>query len=252
MKNLVFAAFAIATFCVFAQEPQQEAKTRKPVAERLGGRVVKPGSQKGKIAIINTQSKVDGTNFVAVAQSISNDTKLNVVCETAETGDATALKNAAKANFVVIVVDDDKTPAMLVAPEDGWAVVNVSKMDRGLRTDAAKAKFFVGRCRKEVVRAFSLLCGGGISQYPGNVMNAAKLEAIDRFDEKIPQDKVDAYKTYLAEYGVTPAIETVYVKALREGWAPEPKTDAQKVLWEQYHSKPTEPMRIKFDPKQGE
>ena len=34
-----------------------------------------------------------------------------------------------------------KTPGVLAAPDDGWAVMNVRKLARDLRTDAAKERF---------------------------------------------------------------------------------------------------------------
>ena len=43
-----------------------------------------------------------------------------------------------------------------------------------------------------------------------------------------------------------------YRRACEQGWAPQPTNDVQKAIWAEFHTKPTEPMQIKFDPKKGE
>ncbi len=249
MKRLSIVLSVALVSAASVAQPEKKAAPRVSAITRLGGRVVKPGSQKGKIAVIDAQSRVAASNFLAVAQNVASYTKLNVVYEKAAPGEAAKLKAASAADFAVVVVDDETTPAMLVAPEDGWAVVNVAKVGRNLKSAQAMEKFFVGRCRREVIRAFSLLCGGGSSAYPGNVMNAAKLEDVDKYDEGIPHDMIMAYTAYLANYGVTPKIEAVYAKACREGWAPRPTNDVQKAIWERVHAVPDKPIKITFDPK---
>ena len=217
----------------------------------LGGLHMKPGSQKGKVAIIDTQNSVASNAFVGVAAMFSKETKINFVYERAEQGDVQSLMDASKANVVLVIVDDDTTPAMLLAPEDYWGKMNVRKLLRNLKTDRAREKFYASRCAKESTRALSILCGGGSSQYPGNVMNAARFEDADAFTNGLPVDMIDAYVKYLGSLGVSPAIYAVYEKACMQGWAPPPTNDVQRAIWDETRQLPTKPIKIKFDPKKG-
>jgi hypothetical protein len=57
---------------------------------------------------------------------------------------------------------------------------------------------------------------------------------------------------YMERFGVLPAQVSTYRKACVEGWAPPPANDVQKIIYTEVNSKPTEPIKIKFDPKKGE
>ena len=150
---------------------------------------------------------------------------------------------------VVVVVDDETTPAMLVAPEDHWGVVNVAKLVDDLPTEKAKTRFIGSRTTKEAIRAFSLLCGGGSSQFPGNMMNATSLRKLDTTVDSIPVDMVGYYQEYLKTLGVTVRATTNYKTACREGWAPAPTNDVQKAIWDKVHAMPSEPLKIKPEEK---
>lgn len=254
MKKLIVMSVVIAAGVVFADvkpaaQPQGKRVKGDSMLVQMGGRHVRPGSQKGKIAVIDTQSKVAGAEFENVVAMLMKETKLNIVYEKAEKGETAALKAASKADIAIVIVDDATTPALLVAPEDFWAVMNVAKMDKNLKTDAAKAKFYVSRCGKELTRAFSLVCGGGSSSFPGNVMNCAKQEDVDLITNGMPVDRRDAYIRYLQPIGITPAKEVFYEVACQEGWAPKPTDKYQQEIWDEVHAMPEKPIKIKFDPK---
>ena len=91
---------------------------REKVMKRLGNRIEKPGSRKGKVAFIDTRTKPceELKNLVAAYAGL---TRLNLVFETAAPGEPAALKAASKADVAVIIVADDTTPALLAAVEDG-------------------------------------------------------------------------------------------------------------------------------------
>ena len=255
MKTAVTLSLALIAGLAFAQDnaaASQQPKTEKgpSILVRMGGRHIRPGSQKGKIAVIDTQTKVAGDAFKEVVAMMAKETKLNVVYEKAEKGEVAALKANSKADVAVVIVDDAATPSLLVAPEDLWAVMNVAKMDKNLNSDAAKAKFYVPRCARELMRALSLVCGGGSSDYPRNVMNYAKQEDVDlAIENAIPVDRRDAYLQYLAPIGVTPAKWVPYETACREGWAPKPTDKYQQEIWDEVRAIPEKPIKIKFDPK---
>ena len=221
---------------------------REKIKRKLGNRIEKPGSRRGKVAFIDTRAK-PCEELKGLVAAYAELTKLNLVFETAAPGEPTALKTASGADVAVVLVDDETTPAMLAAVEDGWAVVNARRMGRSLATDEAKTKFFEARCAKESMRAFAAVSGGLGSQYPGNIMGIAKIEDLDLVEPYMPIDKLQAIVKHLGSRGVTPTIVAHYRQACQQGWAPPPTNDVQRAIWEKVHSIPDKPLTIEFDPK---
>lgn len=274
MKTLVAsAAVAVAVMAALAEPrsikeimktpvkdltPEEHAIRTKHMKETklriFGEDIVKPGSQQGKIAIVNAQKKLPAGEVDAAVAMLYKCAKFKFAME-AGGGAKSALDRAIGAcaeygaNVALVIVDDATTPAMLVAPEDRWAVVNVGKLDAGIPAGALHDRMFAARCRKEIVRAFSLLCGGGASQFPGNMMSTATIADLDTVQEFIPIDMERRWSDYLANIGVRPAYQRTYKQACKEGWAPAPTNDVQRAIWEKVHQIPDRPMTIEFDPK---
>ena len=120
-----------------------------------------------------------------------------------------------------------------------------------LKTEAAKAKFYEARCRKEIMRGFVCAAGGVGSSFPGNIMNVAKVEDLDLCEEFVPFDKVGVVKQHLKDCGVIPRRFATYRTACREGWAPAPTNEVQRAIWDKVRAMPKKPMKIEFDPKNG-
>lgn len=263
MKNLIVTlSVAVSAIVVFAGETPQTvpAASKNPTAEEIAratpaqrranpamraGIIEKPGSQKGRIVFIDTQDVIAHSNAQKIARHLGVLTDFKVVAVKSKPGDPKTLKEANNADVAIVIVADDNTPPSLVAQEDCWAVVNVKRMDKGLKTDEAKKRFFEPRCRKQMIRAFSLVCGGGASTYPGNIMNAGTIEDFDLYDEGVPVDRITAYLNCLKSYGVTPMVRMPYSRACYQGWAPAPTNEAQKAVWNKYHKLPENPIRIK-------
>lgn len=245
--NKIIVLFAALPLCI-ALFAEDAAANKKPIREKAGV-VVKPGSQRGRIVFADAQNELNATNIARVAGYISLVTGLNVTTAKVRTTDVAELKKSLPANVVVVVTADDKTPPMLVAPEELWAVVNVRKMKEGLKSPAAVEKFFESRARKELLRAYSLVCGGGASTYPRNAMNVATIPELDMCVETLPMDRINAHRTCLQSVGVAPELRVPYGRACYEGWAPAPTNSVQKRIWERAHALPSDPIKIKYDPK---
>ena len=234
---------------VIRTEHMKETKLRI-----FGEDVVKPGSQKGKIVFVNAQGRLPESEIESAAAMIRKCAKFNLAVQTGG-GEKSALDRAAGAcaeygaNVALVVVSDATTPAMLVAPEDRWAVVNVQRLAEGIPPGALNDRMFAARCRKEIVRAFSLLCGGGASQFAGNMMGTATIADLDTVQEFIPIDMERRWSDYLADIGVKPAYQRTYKQACKEGWAPPPTNDIQRAIWDKVHQIPDKPIKIEFDPK---
>lgn len=212
------------------------------------GRVVQPGSQKGVFSIINTQTVYPKSEIEKDIDHINEELKLKFEITDTKPGEPASLVKNASGKLGLVIAFDDTTPAILIAPEDGWGVVNLKKLDR-FPSPEAKAKFFNLRCRREIVRAFFGVAGGMSSQYPENIMSATRIEDLELTTDGIPNDKIVAAQRFLKAQGYSPLRKVPYYKACQEGWAPAPTNEAQKAIWNKVHELPSDPIKIKFDPK---
>ena len=199
-----------------------------------------PGSQKGQIVFVNRQEKLAASEIEAVCREVTKATKCKAVVGEASAG-----------QVVIEVINNPDAPVLAAYPEDYKATVNIGKLDKNLK-GAAIEKFYVSRCRKELLRAFCYACGAGGSQYPDNIMAIGSLADLDLVDEFIPGDTAYSCVSRIIKIGVTPTKLVPYVRACREGWAPAPTNDAQKAIWDKVHAMPTEPLKIKPETKKQE
>ena len=251
IASAVLAWTAVSAFADGAAEPAKETPEQRHYRLR-GGDIERPDSFKGKVVFVDTQSRVAFTNVALAASTLKDAIECNVSAAKSAAGKPEDFLKSMDAAVVVVLVDDETTPAMLVAPEDHWGVVNVAKLVDDLPTQKAKDRFIGSRTTKELIRAFSLLCGGGSSQFPGNMMNATSLRKLDTTVDTIPVDMVNYYQEYLKTLGVTTRAVTTYKTACKEGWAPAPTNDVQKAIWDKVHAMPTEPIKIKPEEKKTE
>lgn len=264
--NLVFllvAAFAATAW----SEPVASTNAGKKVSHRMsrfdqinrkgykvhGGALYEPSSKRGRVIFVNQQTKVGESNLVGVVGLITKNLPINLSVVKAEKGDVLPdVLKANKANFGIAVIDDPVSPAMLVAPEDHWASVNVAKLTAGENGKTVSEPFLEARVRKELLRAFAYLCGATSSQFNGNLMDVTDVGKLDSYGEFLPMDIVRRAQKHLDNAGVTPERITTYRSACEEGWAPKPTNDVQKAIWDMIHAKTTKPLKVKFDPKKGE
>jgi hypothetical protein len=217
-----------------------------------GGFLISPKSFKGRAVILNAQTDVAHNEIVTAAATLAKYSECNVVVEKTEIAQSPVeAKKTLSADLLIIVVADETTPAMLIAPEDNWGYVNVLKLTDDLKSKRSKEKFSSSRARKEIIRAFSLLAGGGSSQFDGNLMNAHNIRETDYMDESIPVDMISYWQRHLKAIGITKKVVKTYLDACEEGWAPAPTNEYQKAIWDKVHAAPKNPMKIEFDPKKG-
>lgn len=252
-KMIVFAAIAL-SMCAFADEatPAPVAKKAAPTPQqrkemfqrRMGGFINDTRAQKGRVVIVNAQNDAKKEWLEHAAQVFAGDVFITV---DVEDGTFDIRKPELKGEATVFIIKDETFPMSLVATEAKWAVVNVAKLASN------KPAFYEMRTMKEITRVTTMLLGGADSQYPQCVMGLAPtMKDLDNFmDSRLPVDVIDRMKKNMPKIGIAPYSTTTYRAACKAGWAPEPKDDNQRAIWEEYHSKPTEPIHIKFDPKKG-
>ena len=215
-----------------------------------GGKVVKPNSGRGVFVFINGTKIISLKDVESVLTPIKKYAMINVRISDGEnippTGAPAALKTIG-ANAGVFLVESDILPRLLVAPEEGWAMVNV----RALASDKALPGILVARVRKEMVRAFTYVCGSA-----SDARNVATMGPVAQLSDldSIPSDffspaNAKQMGQQLHLFGIDPIVSATYKKACQEGWAPPPADKYQKAIWEQSKAEkergPSNPLQIK-------
>ena len=222
------------------------------VKRATGGLIVKPGTQKGTIAYVNSQSKVSSCVISNVVADLRKLTKYNIIATNhpnVTLGSAGASLSALNVQLGIFIVDSSDAPALIVAPEERWGIINVAK----LTSDGCEATYSSARLKKEMLRAFAFLCGGVGTRYDNSLLCAvSKPSDLDNvIEERLPVDVISRTIKYLEGYGVSRAVYVEYVDACEQGWAPPPTDKYQKAIWDQTHQIPSKPIKINFDPKVG-
>ncbi len=249
MKHLFIAVTIAATLIANGDEPKKRQQyTRDPEKiaaaqmKAFGGFIPDRREQKGKIVVINTQTMVSEDILKLSVDSFTKEVRVDATIE----GGAFDIENPTlKGEATLFIIDNEKLPMSLVAPEAKWAMVNVSKLK------SEQEAFFNARIKKEIFRALVYLCGGGASKYPQCITGCVtKVEDLDYLAKiNLPLEFSARFEKYLPGYGITPYKLVPYRRACQEGWAPAPTNEFQKAVWDKVHASPSEPIKIKFDPK---
>lgn len=219
--------------------------------KRYGGKIRKAGSATGKVIFVNAQKIVPVGEMNAAFSFI--DKQIKPIWEIREV-DSISLDNPKEeisqmgGNIGVVIADSNSLPALITAPEEGWAIVNVAKLAKG----AEDKNVISSRVRKEIMRAFAL-AGGCAFMARGPIVLRPDIHVPSDLDvlseESYGVEPMLALTRLLPYFGVTPWLETTYKKACQEGWAPAPTNEFQKAIWDKVHAMPTEPIKIKPETK---
>ena len=253
MKKILALSFTAVTLTAssYAKEvvsPEElearRAEMRAEFDQRTGGRIVKPGTQKGEIVYADCQSRIPKAWIEESVAYFTKETRFKI---TMKSGLSFDLKNPKiEGNATLFIIDDASLPTIIVAPENRWAFVNVAPIAKEQRP-----AFFEARVKKELSRGFAYLCGAANSQYQRaltrGIVNHADLDKNP--DLTLPVDVIQRFRPYMESLDVRPAMMTTYMRACREGWAPAPTNEYQKAIWDKVHAIPDKPITIKFDPK---
>ena len=253
MKNQILLTLAAATLVVssYAKEvvsPEElaarKAERQAEFDKRTGGRIVKPGTQQGEIVYADCQTRIPKAWIEESVAYFAKETRFKISVKSGMSFDL--MNPKIEGNATLFIIDDVSLPAILVAPENRWALVNIAPIAKEKRP-----AYFEARVKKELSRGLAYLCGAANSQYPRaltrGIVNHADLDKNP--DLSLPVDVIQRFKTYMESLDVRPAMMSTYIKACREGWAPPPTNDVQRVIWNQVHAVPDKPMKIEFDPK---
>lgn len=254
--TLSFAVGAIAV-AAFAQTPTltralpgannavqpkklSKAEASEAIKRYTGGRLKQPNYNKGSLVIVNAQKTAPKKWLDEVARAFIAQDFFDVFVRD---GEFSFPNPKIEGSVSLYVVDDDKLPSVLHAPDSRWTMVNLAQLKSG---EGAKPSFFEARTKKQLARGFSMAAGAQKSSYAQSLL--LPMTSPEKFDShldwRIPVDVHARFKEYLSELGVTPYRIVSYRKACEEGWAPQPTNDYQKAIWEKSHQLPTKPLTI--------
>lgn len=227
--------------------PEQMEKLKEVRMRQTGGFIHLKG--KGHLAVYNTVDGVVSNTLIEDSLKQLKDfvrglnVKLSPLAFSMDTAKSTREKDGAGA--CVFVVDDAKLPMSLVALEEGWGVVNIAP----LKTE--DGKLFERRVRKQFVRISSIVFSGVKSQYKisplQSVTSVAELDKV--VGDKYGVDTMMAVQLHLPEIGVVRDEMITYLIACQRGIADPPTNQYQQAIWDKVLSIPTNPMKIKYQPK---
>ena len=229
---------------------QQRRRKRKRLTpeqqmEKFGG-FVEPAYDGRFLYFVDAQGRVPAaaTEWVAgqVRVALSLPTRVERPAGGAKTPDAPP----PDAGGVISAVDVAGEPPLVVAPDSGWARVNVA----ALAADGAPAEVLEARFKKELWRAFVILFGGGNSLNDADVMRPVRSpKDLDASEALVSSP--EPFNVMIAgakAAGIAPVRRTTYLNAVRLGWAPAPTNEHQKAIWEKVKADkergPTNPITI--------
>ena len=230
----------------YTMTPQQMIEHRhKMDMKRFGGVVRKANSASGKVVFLTAPKAVPAAGLkLALAEIEENIAPLWELKDVEGVKLVNPTEDIKKAGgkVGVVLAESPDLPALTVAPEAGWAVVNVTPLKEG-----ASAEQLAHRVRVELLRAFALAGGCSFLTRDAEVLRPDIRVASDLDLVKVPSYGVDAkfgLSRGLPNYGVTPWKQSSYRQACKEGWAPSPTNDVQKKIWDKVHALPTNPLPL--------
>ena len=154
-----------------------------------------------------------------------------------------------KIGLTIKVCMGDKETPLVVMPDNATATVSIA----ALTADKPSEEVLGSRVCKELWRGLIYTLGGGNTYVQQCVMKQiSSLPELDALPSRTACPDAFMRVTESAKaLGIQPARRVTYRQACKEGWAPAPTNDVQQAIWSQVRKLPTEPLKIKFDPKRG-
>lgn len=247
MKTLTLGiALAMCATAIFGAEgTRTPAQAREAMLKKTGGFVVAPAAGRF-IKVVDAKSGAARDALEKFTKSVASGPRFAI---SIADGDPLAqYMPDADCGAVVVVKNDAASPVTItVAPEQGWASVNVHP----LKSDNPDDALLQQRVTKELWRALVYMLGGGNNQMPACVMKPCASNK-DLDDLKMNQACPEPFREMslsAKKLGIAQSKLVSYRKACEEGWAPPPSNEYQKAIWDEVHKLPTEPIKIEPETK---
>jgi len=245
----VLTACALLSFCSLLSAQPAPATAAKPGPAKTQPRVMDPAlrakllaktggmlqsaAEGPAVVFLNTQKRVSEQELRPTVDQLHKMLRLSAVLST-KPSDAPvteALTALADTNTAAVIVIGDSAgyPALLVAPESRWALVNVG----ALAGEGVSAPTLADRTRKEMSRAFGYLMGVAHSNQElcllKPVLQPADLDGLKA--QSLSPESFNKIMAHAQKLGMKPVRASTYRKAVEEGWAPAPTNDIQRAIW---------------------
>ena len=240
--HLVAIALASNCFTCFAQQEYLspvDTALRSNVLARTGGFIQKNASGP-TIFILNTQTHIPPTSIRETSDQIRKLLRLNCTYNTAKTSgnpETDASKVVADNNIAaaIVICESATEPALLVAPEGRWVLVNVAKLG-GVEVSTEKLD---ERVQKEIWRALGFVMGAANSNSDQCLLKPVfEVSDLDACKVKIlSSEPFIKIMKQAQQMGMKPGGLSTYRKAVEEGWAPSPTTDIQRAICNELKNK---------------
>lgn len=187
-------------------------------ASEEGGDAIIPGTPKGRILVVNRQTRVPSAALTSVFDVLTTIAEYDVRF-TADDGNA---------ELKIRLIDDPEKPSVAVYLDDCRAEVNV----RRLGDDRTPPEALVARTRKSILRAFASLASGSTYGTPlFGVMKSPK--DLDKAEgEVLPVDISMRIHKLLGDLGMKPVERTSYKELLSMGHDVAPTNGYQKAIYD--------------------
>jgi hypothetical protein len=210
----------------------QRAEIRAKILAYTGGSVQQVKESR-RVVFLSLQEKIGKEALADVSEAVARLLRVESVLKSRTDG-VSPMKAVAeelrdpKTGAVVLVCTSPDYPALLIAPESRWALVNVTPQ----ATDKPSAETLAARVQREQWRALSYLAGAAntaVEKCPLKTVLAPG--ELDSLNKSPSLEAIQKMFVGLGKLGVHPARMTTYRKACEEGWAPAPTNDIQKAIW---------------------
>lgn len=196
-----------------------------------GGIVEKPGVGGGTFLIVDSTGRLAegmfARDFAILDRTIKVSPKL-IAGKVVSAETASQELKALNGNAAVFVVATNSLPRLITASEEGWAIVNLEKLNEGEPSN----EVFEKRITIEVIRGLAQIFGSGNQGLSMTaVTSLADIDAIEHTG--FPASALKICQTQMRKLGFEPKVTASYRVACKQGWAPPPQTEAQRIIWNQ-------------------
>ena len=243
MKTPIFVLAVISACICLAQSvqgPTKEAAAKKDRASMLkerqerilrmtGGALPRQCKEPG-IAFLNAQTQVPVAKLEATCHELARIFHASVYVRESKPLDMNSIRRVLGHRVVIAICDAPGYPDILTAPDENWAIINMTEITR----DKPSTEVLAKRLDKQMQRAFGFTCGGSFTGHKACVMKPARTNAeLDSITGYLIGPDIFAnVASYIYQLKCAPGGTCTYLDACKEGWAPAPTNDIQKAIWE--------------------
>lgn len=240
MKTLIALAsltFALSSVAADAAKPQRTVAQPKPQ-----GDVIERIPRTRYVVIRNKQSVFSAGELAAAAETVKLNTYLPIKIvggdeAVPDTGVDLTLLDAPVVKGTTLTVSPEQAVGTLAV---GWLVADNPAAEKRER------RLFI-----ELTRSILAALGVGFSMYQPDIMTyVTSVADLDRMTMDHPNPETVNNISYATKKRAIKQVRfATYRRACEEGWAPSPTNDEQRAIWDDVRKLPSDPIKIKFDPK---